>query len=84
MSDKQPTQAMPDGQRDSAAAATEAAELDSRENGGGGGLPRPETGKQDENRFRGGQSERAYHGPHQLGEQQVDDRDNPNAPAGSD
>ena len=51
---------------------------DTRGAGGGGPLAKG-GGKGKE--FRGGQSEAAYHGPGQLGEDDVDGKTNPNAPS---
>lgn len=49
---------------------------------GGGAYPNPHTGKEaagEGGNFHGGQSEQAYHGTGQLGEQKTDDQ--PNAPS---
>lgn len=54
---------------------------DTRGAGGGGPLAQA-SGKAKE--FRGGQSEAAYHGPGQLGEDDVDGKANPNAPSTED
>ncbi len=75
MSDKTPTQAMPNDGREGAFDGTNQPGTASPQRGAGG---------KRKGGFRGGQSEMAYHGPGQLGEQQVGDHDNPNAPAGSD
>jgi len=53
---------------------------------GGGAYPNPHSGKKSDNHpssfmGHGGQSEMAYHGTGQLGEEQVDEKANPNAPA---
>lgn len=50
---------------------------------GGGAYPNPHSGKSDSDHFDGGQSDKAYHGHGQLGD---DDQTgvNPNAPAKGD
>ncbi|HEX8127213.1 MAG TPA: hypothetical protein VF548_16680 [Allosphingosinicella sp.] len=52
---------------------------------GGGAYPNPHTGKEGGGKEgfsgTGGQTEMPYHGPGQLGEDEVDGGDNPNAPA---
>ena len=81
MSDKKPTQAMPDDGRAGAPDGTN--QPDTADPGaGGGGRLRPDRSEQ-RGGFRGGQSQPAYHGSHQLGEQPTDDADNPNAAARS-
>lgn len=48
----------------------------------GGAYPNPHTGKQDEGRsegFHGGQSNAAYHGTGQLGDQDVEGQENVNS-----
>jgi hypothetical protein len=55
--------------------------------GGDGGrpYPNPHTGKgRRKGTFQGGQTVRAYHGPQQLGDEEIDGKDNPNAAARSD
>ncbi len=77
MAGKQPTQAMPDGVREGAADGTNGpeesrrAQIERREQAEKGEGPR--------NGFRGGQSVSAYHGSHQLGEQAIDGKGDPNA-----
>jgi hypothetical protein len=72
MTDKHRTQAMPDdglkGAPDGTNRPSEARDA-----------PRPRSER--DKRFKGGQSQMAYHGAHQLGTERVDDEDNPNAPA---
>ena len=80
MSDKHPSQAMPHDGRPGAPDGTN--NPPERGAGGGGPLDPAASGKRKRG-FRGGQSEPAYHGTHRLGEQQVDDEDNPNGVAGS-
>ena len=78
---KHPTPGMPDpgGPADRAQRGSGEADglIPRDERGAGGGGPTgPKTGGKP---FRGGQSEAAYHGPGQLGEEPVDDRASPNA-----
>jgi hypothetical protein len=47
---------------------------------GGGAYPNPRTGE-GKRKGHGGQSENAYHGPGQLGDQDTDGEDQPNAPS---
>jgi len=53
----------------------------------GGAYPNPHTGKEEAGKsegFHGGQSETAYHGTGQLGDQDVDGQKNLNSPAKHD
>lgn len=51
---------------------------------GGGPYPNPHTGKKPKNDFEGGQSDKGYHGSHQLGSEGIEGKDNPNAATRSD
>lgn len=54
--------------------------------GSGGAYPNPHTGKKPEGGGffgHGGQTEIAYHGPKQLGDQKLAERDNENAATGT-
>lgn len=80
MADKHPTQGMaPDdgrkGQPDGTGIPT-----DTRGAGGGGPVGPKDAGTKDGG-FHGGQSNAAYHGHGQLGEQEVDGQDNANSPS---
>lgn len=79
MADKQRTQAMGDASHKGEPVGTGAAAYE--HGGGAGGQTGP---KKKDKPFRGGQSEAAYHGTGQLGEQPVGDGENPNAPARED
>lgn len=79
MSDKKQTQAMPhDSREGSPDGANEPPKMSNGEPagsdaGGGGPYPRPHASKQKKPNFRDGQTNAAYHGPGQLGEEVVDD-----------
>lgn len=77
MSDKQPVQA--DGAGTAPHTPDENGEVASRRDGAGesqgGAYPNPHTGKKPGG-FDGGQSERAYHGTGQLGEQKTGEQPN--------
>ena len=76
MAGKHPTQAIPADGRKGASDGT-GVPTDARGAGGGGPIgPKGKRGT-----FRGGQSEAAYHGHGQLGEQDVPGEDNANAPS---
>lgn len=84
MSDeKKPTQSMGDGQDKGAPDGTNAP----RKGGGesaGGAYPNPHTGKEPSMKeWHGGQSETAYHGSGQLGEDETEPGGNPNSGAQS-
>ncbi len=84
MSDKQQTQAMPD---DNLAGTPDGTENGGRGGGGdsgGGPYPNPHTGKKPKKDFEGGQSDKGYHGSHQLGSRGIEGKDNPNAATRSD
>lgn len=86
MTDKQPTQGMADDGRKGAADGTNRPG-EARSGGGdsgGGAFPRPHATKSSGKSFAGGQSEKAYHGTGQLGDEKVGDRTNRNAPARSE
>jgi hypothetical protein len=52
---------------------------------GGGACLNPQTGKNPKKGgFQGGQTVRGYHGPQQLGDEEIGGEDNPNAAARSD
>lgn len=76
-SDKKPTQAMPEDGLAGAADGTNRP----------GEAPRdanPHRGERSGKGFAGGQSERAYHGSHKLGDEDIEGKDDPNAAAGGD
>ncbi|MXP41892.1 hypothetical protein GRI75_09595 [Altererythrobacter soli] len=76
-SDKKPTQAMPnDGLAGTADGTNRPGEapLDAD----------PHRAERPGKGFAGGQSERAYHGSHQLGDKHIEGKDNPNAAASED
>jgi hypothetical protein len=75
MAGKDPAQAMGDGRHKGDPGGT-GVPTDERGAGGGG----PIGPKKKDKPFRGGQSEAAYHGTGQLGEQPVEGGENPNAP----
>lgn len=77
MTDKQPMQA--DGEGTTAHMPDEHGEVASRRDSagesGGGAYPNPHSGKQG-GHFHGGQTERAYHGTGQLGDQKTGEQPN--------
>lgn len=87
MSDKHPTQAIPDDGRKGAPAGMDDARPSGRTGGGesgGGPYPNPHTGKGEKARdegfgTHGGQSVNGYHGPQQLGDREVTPGGNTNA-----
>jgi hypothetical protein len=76
MADKQPTQGMARNDRKD---ETDSVLIpkDTRGAGGGGPIGPKDDGKS----FRGGQSNAAYHGHGQLGEQDVEGQENSNSPS---
>jgi hypothetical protein len=76
MADKQPTQGMARNDRKD---ETDSVLIpkDTRGAGGGGPIGPKDDGKS----FRGGQSNAAYHGHGQLGEQDVEGQENTNSPS---
>lgn len=83
-SERKPTQAMAD---DGLKGAADGTNRPARSGGdsGGGRYPNPHTGKgPKKGSFQGGQTVRGYHGPEQLGGEEIGSEDNPNAAARSD
>ena len=87
MADKHPTQAIPDDGRKGAADGTNRADASGRGGrgeSGGGSYPNPHTGKSEKARKEGfgehgGQTVTGYHGPQQLGDEEIKPGGNPNA-----
>jgi hypothetical protein len=90
MDDKKPTQAMPhDGLEGAPDGTNEPPRMSDGEPagsdaGGGGPYPRPNASKKKKPGFRGGQTNAAYHGSGQLGDQPVGDGENSNSVARDD
>lgn len=77
MADKHPTQGMAGDDRHKGDPGGTAIPADTRGAGGGGPIGPKDDGKS----FRGGQSNAAYHGHGQLGEQDVEGQENTNSPS---